>query len=85
MGQERQFVAPSAAVGFLEGLKKMREPEEVIVEGRCAREVELGAGEQRSQRRKSMSWQDLVRREGAVVDSLRQFPLGVLLADSSDK
>lgn len=32
-------------------------------------------GEQRSQRRTSMSWQDLVKRLGAVVSSLLQLPL----------
>lgn len=51
------------------------------MEGRCGG-VEAGAleaGVQRSQRRKSMSWQDFVRREGAVVDSLRQLPLNVLV------
>ena len=54
----------------------MREPVDVIVEGRCGGVVEgdEGGGVQRSQRRKSMSWQDFVRREGAVVDSLRQLP-----------
>lgn len=40
--------------------------------------MELGAGEQRSQRMKSISWQDFVSREGAVVDSLRQFPLQIV-------
>jgi hypothetical protein len=47
------------------------------VEGRCGGVVAgaLEAGVQRSQRRKSMSWQDFVRRDGAVVDSLRQLPL----------
>ena len=43
--------------------------------------MELGGGEQRIHRRKSMSWQDLVSSEGAVVDSLRQLPLSPL--DSS--
>jgi hypothetical protein len=32
-------------------------------------------GEQSIHMRKSMSWQDFVRREGADVDSLRQLPL----------
>jgi hypothetical protein len=39
----------------------------------------LGGGEQSIQRRRSISWQDLVRREGAVVDSLRQLPLVLLV------
>ena len=51
---------------------------EVIVVGMCAGFEDLGGGEQRSQSSKSISWQDLVRRDGAVVDSLRQFPLHVV-------
>ena len=41
----------------------------------CAGPSDVGDGEQSSQRSKSISWQDFVRRDGAVVDSLRQFPL----------
>jgi hypothetical protein len=37
--------------------------------------LEFGGGEESNHSRRSMSWHDLVRREGAVVDSLRQFPL----------
>jgi hypothetical protein len=58
-------------------LKYCTDPDEVTVVGTWAGSVELGGGEQRSQRRKSISWQDLVSSEGAVVDSLRQFPLKV--------
>lgn len=48
----------------------------MMVSGRWGGLVESASGgEQRSQRRMSMSWQDLVRREGADVDSLLQFPL----------
>lgn len=39
---------------------------------------EEGGGEQRSQRRRSMSWQDLVSREGAEVRSRRQLPLDIV-------
>lgn len=35
----------------------------------------MGVGEQRSQRRRSISWQHFVRRDGAEVDVLRQLPL----------
>jgi len=72
-------VAVPAAVGLRVLLKYWRAPDEVTVFGICAGWAELGGGEQRSQRRRSISWQDLVRREGAVVDSLRQFPLGLLV------
>lgn len=41
--------------------------------------MELGGGEERSQRSTSISWQDLVRSEGADVDSLRQLPLDLML------
>jgi len=47
----------------------------VTVVGIWAGLVEPGGGEHRSQRRTSMSWQDFVKREGAVVDSRRQLPL----------
>lgn len=78
MGQERQFVAVPAAVGLRILVKYWRAPDEETVVGMCAGWVESGGGEQRSQRRRSMSWQDLVRREGAVVDSFRQLPLRLL-------
>lgn len=55
--------------------KYFSEPVEVMREGRCGGEVVEEVGVQRSHIRKSMSWQDLVRREGADVDSLRQLPL----------
>ncbi len=75
MGQERQFVAFPAAVGLRVLLKYWSEPVEVTAVGICAGLVEFGGGEQRTQSRRSMSWHDLVSSEGAVVDSLRQFPL----------
>ena len=43
--------------------------------------MDPGEGEQRSQRRMSMSWQDFARSEGAEVDSLRQLPLFHLSID----
>ena len=71
-------MALPAAVGFRVLLKYWRDPDEVTVVGMCAGFEELGGGEQSSQRSKSISWQDFVRRDGAVVDSLRQFPLGAI-------
>jgi hypothetical protein len=70
-------VAAPACGGLRALRKKDREPVEDMVEGRCGGVVAgaLEAGVQRSQRRKSMSWQDFVRRDGAVMDSLRQLPL----------
>lgn len=85
MGQERQFVAVPAAVGLRVLLKNWRAPDEVTVVGMCAVWVEFGGGEQRSQRRRSTSWQDLVRREGAVVDSFLQLPLGIVSFDKAGK
>ena len=55
MGQERQFVAVPAAVGLRDLLKYWREPVEVIEVGMWAGLEEPGGGEQRSQRRTSMS------------------------------
>jgi hypothetical protein len=56
--------------------KNFLDPVDVRKEGKWGSvEVEVGDGEQSIHIRKSMSWQDLVRREGAVVDSLRQLPL----------
>jgi hypothetical protein len=75
MGQERQLVASPAAVGLRVLLKYNKDPDEATVVGTWGGSLEPGAGEQRSHRSRSISWQDLVRREGAVVDSLRQFPL----------
>lgn len=75
MGHERQFVADPAAVGLRVRLKYWRAPEELIVFGICGGSRVFGGGEQRSQRSRSMSWHDFVKREGAVVDSFRQFPL----------
>jgi hypothetical protein len=58
-------------------------------EGRCG-EADVFVGVQSIHIKKSMSWQDFVRREGAEVDSLRQLPLwssvtklqeGVMLPD----
>lgn len=72
-GQEKQFVAAPAFAGFREGLKWTSEPEDETVVGRWA--VEVAEGEQRSQRRRSISWQHFVKREGADVEDLRQFPL----------
>jgi len=71
-----QFVAEPAAAGFLGFLKNLSDPVEVMVAGRCAVWSPYGAGEHRSHSRKSISWHDLVIKDGAVVDSLRQFPLG---------
>ena len=57
-------------------VKYWREPEEVIVAGRCGGVVVVElAGEQRSQRRMSISWQDFANNDGAEVDSFRQLPL----------
>ena len=75
MGQDRQFVASPAAVGFRVLLKYCSEPDEVTVVGMCTGLEESAGSEQSSQRSKSISWQDFVRRDGAVLDSLRQFPL----------
>jgi hypothetical protein len=64
------------AAGGLRGLvKNWRAPEEETVEGRWGGFGEFGGGELRSQRRTSMSWQDLVSKDGADVDSFRQLPL----------
>lgn len=54
-GHERQLVALPAAVGLRVLLKYWRDPEEVTVVGICAGWDELGGGEQRSQRSKSIS------------------------------
>lgn len=78
MGQERQLVASPAAVGLRALLKCSTDPDEVTVLGMCGGSLEPGVGEQRSQRRRSISWHDLVSRDGAVVDSLRQFPLKIV-------
>ena len=52
-----------------------------MCEGTCGGESgDVKDGVQSSHSRKSMSWQDLVRSEGADVDSLRQLPLMVLSA-----
>jgi len=78
MGHDRQFVALPAAVGFLVLLKCCRPPAELTVVGMWAGLVDPVGGEHSNQRRRSISWQDFVRREGAVVDSFRQFPLKFL-------
>jgi hypothetical protein len=70
-------------MGLRDLLKYCNEPEEVIELGRCAALEEPGGGEQRSQRRISMSWQDFARSDGAEVDSFRQFPLNLLASSSS--
>lgn len=72
---ERQFVAEPASCGLRLLRKYLRDPVDVMWEGRCGEDAEDGGGEQNIHMRKSMSWQDFVRREGADVDSLRQFPL----------
>lgn len=72
-GQAKQLVAAPALAGFREGLKWTREPAEETVVGRWA--VEIAVGEQRSHRRRSISWQHFVSRDGAVVEAFRQFPL----------
>ena len=54
--------------------KNFLDPVDVRKEGKCG-SVEVEDGEQSIHIRKSISWQDFVRREGAVVDSLRQLPL----------
>lgn len=61
-------------------VKYWREPAELIVLGRCGGWEEIGAGEQRSQRRMSISWHDFASSEGAEVESLRQLPLLSILA-----
>lgn len=53
------------------------DPMELTDEGTCAScdaGVEVG-GQHSSHRIKSMSWHDFVRREGAVLEELRQLPL----------
>ena len=75
IGQDKQLVAFSAAVGFRDLLNCCKAPVDETVVGICAGLSEPVGGEQRSQRRTSISWHDFVRSEGAVVDSLRQFPL----------
>ena len=77
-GQERQFVALPAAVGLRVLLKYWRAPEEETVVGMWAGCEDFGGGEQSIHKRRSMSWHDLVRRDGADVDSLRQLPLDLL-------
>ena len=68
-------MASPAAGGLWSLSKYCKEPEEIMLVGIWAGPLEFGGGEQRSQRRKSISWQDLVSKEGAVVDCLRQLPL----------
>jgi hypothetical protein len=55
IGHARQFVASPAAIGFLARLKLRSEPLEVILLGKCGGSLAPELGEQRSQRRKSMS------------------------------
>jgi hypothetical protein len=55
IGQERQFVAFPAAVGFLVLLKYCRDPTDVTVVGMWAGVVDPGGGEQSNQRRRSIS------------------------------
>ena len=74
-GQLRQFVASPAASGFLSFLKNFLDPVEVRKDGRCGSAFVLGGGEHSIHRMKSISWQDFVNSDGAVVDSFRQFPL----------
>lgn len=83
MGQDKQLVALPAAVGFRFLLKYRTDPEEDTEVGICGGSLDPAGGEQRSQRRRSISWQDLVSSEGAVVDSLRQFPLKSLVICTS--
>jgi hypothetical protein len=71
-------VALPASVGFRVLLKYCREPAELIKLGRCAGFDEPSGGEQRSQRRRSISWHDLASNDGAEVASLRQFPLSLI-------
>ena len=78
MGQLKQFVELPAAVGLRALLNNCSEPEEVTELGMWAGVETLGAGEHRSHKRRSISWQDLVRSDGAVVDSFRQLPLNLL-------
>ena len=68
-----------ASVGLWALLKYCKEPEELIEVGRCAGLDDPGGGEQRSQYIMSISWHDLVSREGADVDTLRQLPLYLLV------
>lgn len=71
-------MAVPAALGLRLLVKYWREPEDDTLEGRCGGLVEFGGGEQRSQRRKSISWHDFVRRDGAALVVLRQFPLYII-------
>jgi hypothetical protein len=72
-GQERQFVALPAAGGFRARLKCDTLPKEAMLDGVCG--FPVGEGAQSSHMRKSMSWQDFVRRVGPDVCALRQLPL----------
>ena len=64
-----------AAVGFRERRNCFSEPVEVTNDGRCGVPEDLGGEEQSIHSSQSMSWHDLVRRDGAVVSSRRQLPL----------
>jgi hypothetical protein len=75
-GHDRQFVALPASFGFLARRKNFLEPVEVMWDGRWGGlSADLKGCVHSIHMRKSISWQDFVRSEGAVVDSLRQFPL----------
>ena len=73
-GHDRQLVAIPAKAGFRDLLKYKREPEEDTLEGRWGGLDDDAGGVQSNQRSKSMSWHDLVSRDGPIV-SLRQLPL----------
>ena len=64
-----------ASIGLRDFLKYCNEPEELTDVGRWAGFEDPGGGEQRSQRRMSISWQDFANNDGAEVDSFRQLPL----------
>jgi hypothetical protein len=76
MGQEIQFVAEPASLGFLDFRKCIRLPEDVINDGSCGFAVRFFEdGEHSIHMIKSMSWQHFVKRIGAVVSCRLQFPL----------
>jgi hypothetical protein len=75
VGHFRQLVALPATSGFLALRNWLSVPLLAKVLGRCGGSDDPGAGEHSIQRMKSMSWQDLVRREGADVSDRRQLPL----------
>ena len=65
-GHARQLVALPAKAGFRDLLKYNREPEEDTLEGRWGGLLDDAGGEHSNQSSRSMSWHDLVSREGPL-------------------